>query len=84
MLYNNIEVKMTNKAELNNLIKFYKAYKTRPTTDDAVGNKLIILNNFLEQIIAKSKELNINTSEFEKEKQNIKTELNKISINLTD
>jgi len=84
MLYNSIEVKMTNKAELNNLIKFYKTYKTRPTTDDAVSNKLIILNNFLEQIIAKSKELNIDSSEFEIEKQNIKKELNKYNINLAD
>ena len=84
MLYNSIEVKMINKAELNNLIKFYKTYKTRPIEDDAMENKLIILNNFLNQIIEKSKELNINSSEFEIEKQNIKKELNKHNINLAD
>lgn len=73
---------MTNKAELNNLIKFYKTYKTRPIEDDAMENKLIILNNFLNQIIEKSKELNINSSEFEKEKHNINLELKKNGINL--
>ncbi len=66
---------MTKKTELNNLIEFYKIYKERPIEDGARGNKLLILNNFLDLIIKKSNELNINSSEFEKEKQNIKIEL---------
>lgn len=75
---------MINKTELDNLIKFYKAYKARPIEEEALGNKLVILNNFLAQIIEKSKELNIDFSEFEREKRNIKKELKRYNINLTD
>ena len=50
---------MISKSELDNLIKFYQAYKARQIEEDALGNKLVILNNFLNQIIEKSKELNI-------------------------
>ena len=75
---------MINKIELDNLIKFYKFYKARPIEEEALGNKLIVLNNFLEQIIEKSKELNVDFSEFELEKQNMKKELNKYNINFAD
>ena len=75
---------MISKSELDNLIKFYQAYKARQIEEDALGNKLVILNNFLNQIIEKSKELNIDSSEFEIEKQKIKKELNEYNINLAD
>jgi len=75
---------MISKSELDNLIKFYQTYKARQIEEDALGNKLVILNNFLNQIIEKSKELNIDSSEFEIEKQKIKKELNEYNINLAD
>lgn len=76
---------MTNKKEeLNNLIKFYNTYKERHIENNAMGNKLIILNNFLEQIIHLSKDLNIDSTKYELEKQNIKKELDKYNITVTN